>query len=154
MQVWVFQWVRCWRPILIPTQVYPWVWADGEHLPASMHVQGNQGRLPLLSGRGWLGKVIVERVRVRVMACHYCYNFFPFPCLFLHQCSTTSLLLFRSILHRDRPLLTCFPWLLFPCLVSSLVSLCSTGLSHSLVTSLMVTTFPPPSIGFYNVLLR
>ena len=35
-----------------------------------------------------------------------------------------------------------------------LVLPCSTGLSHSLVTSLMVTMFPLPSIKFYNLPLR
>ena len=83
-----------------------------------------------------------------------CYNFFPFPCLFPHLCSMASLLLFCSFLQGDQPIPTCFPQTFFPSLVSSLVSLCSTGLSHSLVTSLMVTMFPPPSIQFHDFLLR
>ena len=83
-----------------------------------------------------------------------CYDFFPFPCLFPRLCSMTPLLLFRSLLPGDQPIPTHLPWLLFSSPVSSLVSLCSTGLSHSLVTSLMVTMFPPPSIEFYDLLLR
>ena len=38
-----------------------------------------------------------------------CYDFCPFPCLFPHLSSTTSLLLLCSILHRDRPIFTCLP---------------------------------------------
>ena len=71
-----------------------------------------------------------------------CYDFFPFPCLFPHLCSTMPLLLFCSLLLGDRPILTRLPWLLFSSPVSSLVSSCSTGLSHSLITSLTVTMFP------------
>ena len=40
---------------------------------------------------------------------HRCYDFFPFPCLFPHLCSTTSLLLFRSLLPGDRPIPTRLP---------------------------------------------
>ena len=51
----------------------------------------------------------------------------------------------------DRYLLA-FPSYFSPLVcTSSLVSPCSTGLSHSLVTSLMVTMFPLPSIEFYNL---
>ena len=66
-----------------------------------------------------------------------CYNFFPLPRLFPHLRSMTSLLLLCSLLPRDRSVLTCFPILLLSSCTSSLVSPCSTGLSHSLVTSLM-----------------
>ena len=83
-----------------------------------------------------------------------CYDFFPLPRLFPHLCSTTPLLLFCSFLSRDRSILTRFPILFFSSCTSSLVLLCSTGLSHSLVTSLMVTTFPLPSTQFYDFLLR
>ena len=74
-----------------------------------------------------------------------CYNFFPLSCLFPHLRSMTSLLLLCSLLPRDRSILTCSPVLFFSSCTSPLVSPCSTGLSHSLVTSLMVTAFPLPS---------
>ena len=71
-----------------------------------------------------------------------CYNFFPLSRLFPHLHSTTPLLLLCSLLPRDRSIPTCFPILFLSSCTSSLVLPCSTGLSHSLVTSLMVTTFP------------
>ena len=74
-----------------------------------------------------------------------CYDFFPLPRLFPHLCSTTSLLLFCSFLLGDRSILTCFPILFLSSCTSPLVLPCSTGLSHSLVTSLVVTVFPLPS---------
>ena len=86
--------------------------------------------------------------------CGSCYNFFPFLYLFPHFSSMTSLLLLCSFLWGDWPIPTCLSWIFFPSHVSPLVSPCSTGLSHSLVTSLVVTTFPLPSIKFYDLPLR
>ena len=71
-----------------------------------------------------------------------CYNFFPLPRLFPHLCNTTSLLLLRSLLPRDWSVLTRFSVLFLSSCPSPLVSPCSAGLSHSLVTSLMGTTSP------------
>ena len=83
-----------------------------------------------------------------------CYNFFPvshiLPCL----CSMPSLFLLCSSIQGDQLLPTCLSISFRPLYNSSLVSSCSTGLSHSLVTSLMVTTFPLPSTSFYDLPLR
>ena len=75
-----------------------------------------------------------------------CYNFFPLPHLFPYLRSMTSILLFCSFLPRDQSILTCFPILFLSSCTSPLVLPCSTGLSHSLVTSLTVTMFPLPSM--------
>ena len=83
-----------------------------------------------------------------------CYNFFPLPRLFPHLRSTTSLLLFCSFLPRDRSVLTSSPVLFLSSCTPSLVLPCSTGLSHSLVTSLTVTMFPLTSTQFYGFPLR
>ena len=83
-----------------------------------------------------------------------CYNFFPLPCLFPYLHSMASLLLLCSLLPRDQSVLTRLPILFLSSCTSSLVSPCATGLSHSLVTSLMVTVFSLPSIEFYDLPLR
>ena len=83
-----------------------------------------------------------------------CYNFFPLSHLFPRLHSTSPLLLLCSLLPRDQSIPTCFLILFLSFCTSPLVSPCSTGLSHSLVTSLMVTVFPLPSIKFYDLLLR
>ena len=80
-----------------------------------------------------------------------CYNFFPLSRLFPRLHSMTPLLLLCSLLPRDQSIPTCLPILFLSSCTSSLVLPCSTGLSYSLVTSLMVTTFPLPSIEFYNL---
>ena len=98
-------------------------------------------------------KASIAYILIQVMP-SMCYDFFPFPCLFPHLCSTMPLLFLRSLLSGDRPILTRLPGLLFSSPVSSLVSSCSTGLSHSLATSLTVTMFPSPSIEFYDLLLK
>ena len=100
------------------------------------------------------GQIIELSGMLEVCRLANCYDFFPFPCLFPHLGSMMSLLLLCSFLQGDRPILTHLPWIFFFSLVSPLVSPCSAGLSHSLVTSLMVTVFPLPSIEFYDLPLR
>ena len=97
---------------------------------------------------------VLSSVNTTLISTVICYNFFPLPHPFPHLHSTMSLLLLCSLLPRDWSVLTHFPVLFLSSCTSSLVLPCSTGLSHSLVTSLMVTVFPLPSIEFYDLPLR
>ena len=74
-----------------------------------------------------------------------CYNFFPISRILSCLCSMPPLFLLCSSIRGDWLLPTCLSISFCALYCSSLVLPCSTGLSHSLVTSLMVTTFPLPS---------
>ena len=103
---------------------------------------------------------VMKTVAMSKWMCHVkvegkeCYNFFPIshilPCLY----SLSFLFPLCSSIRGDQLLPTCLSVLFRPLYCSSLVSPCSTGLSHSLVTSLMVTMFPLPSTSFCDLPLR
>ena len=91
----------------------------------------------------------------RAISLHWqCYNFLPFSCILPCLHNTIPLLPLCTFTWGDPPPLTCLPVVLLLLYCPSLVSYLITGLSLSLIISLMVVTFPQPSTKFYNLLLR